>query len=78
MASRAAALVGGTVLALVGWGPVVLGGNSAAALWCPALHTIQGNDPSGPILVGAAWHVFVTCDTGPSWGQRSRRAGNTH
>ena len=36
--------------------------------WCPALHTIQGNDPSGPILVDGTWHVFVTCDDGPSWG----------
>jgi sucrose-6-phosphate hydrolase SacC (GH32 family) len=36
--------------------------------WCPALHTIQGNDPSGPMFVDGVWHVFVTCDDGPSWG----------
>lgn len=41
--------------------------------WCPALHTIQGNDPSGPILVAGEWHVFVTCDAGPSWGHYSSK-----
>ena len=39
--------------------------------WCPALHTIQGNDPSGPMLVDGVWHMFVTCDDGPSWGHFS-------
>ncbi len=41
--------------------------------WCPALHTIQGNDPSGPVLVAGEWHVFVTCDAGPSWGHYSSK-----
>ena len=37
--------------------------------WCPQLHPIHGNDPSGPMLVDGMWHVFVTCDDQPgNWG----------
>jgi sucrose-6-phosphate hydrolase SacC (GH32 family) len=43
-------------------------GDDSDASWCPSLHTIQGNDPSGPILVNGTWHVFVTCtDSGGDW-----------
>jgi hypothetical protein len=37
------------------------------ASWCPSLHTIQGNDPSGPILLGDTWHLFVTCTAAGNW-----------
>ena len=37
------------------------------ASWCPRLHTIQGNDPSGPILANGTWHVFVTCTSSGNW-----------
>ena len=38
------------------------------AQWCPVLHSIQGNDPSGPVPIDNTWHIFVTCDDGTSWG----------
>lgn len=36
--------------------------------WCPVLHTVQGNDPSGPVKVGGVWHVFPTDTDYGSWG----------
>ena len=35
--------------------------------WCPVLHTIQGNDPSGPIKVGDTWFVFADGTSAIHW-----------